>query len=122
MFHLCTPFQDYVAHWRQLFGDITSSVLANALTCALTIAVQAVGLIAANKTPEGRKISRAILFFETRSVVPGHFLNWDLDSDRGIRLKRCALRKSAAVRDNRREQDLLRRRASEAANAWMSLS
>jgi hypothetical protein len=43
VFHLCTPFQDYVAHWRQLFGDITQSVLANALTCALPIAVQAVG-------------------------------------------------------------------------------
>ena len=45
-------------------------------------------------------------------MVPGHFLNWDLDSDRGIRLKHCALRKSAAVRDNRRERGLLRRRDS----------
>ncbi len=39
----CNPFQDHVAHWRQLFGDITQSVLANALTCALPIAVQPVG-------------------------------------------------------------------------------
>src|SRR5258707_2656705 len=65
------------------------------------------------KHPKGAKypeLSR--FFFETRSVVPGRFLNWDLDSDRGIGLKRCALRKSAAVRDNRREQGLLRRRAS----------
>jgi hypothetical protein len=62
VFHLCTPFQDYIAHLRQLFGDITQSVLANALTCALTIAVQAVGLDA-NKTPEGRKISQVVPIF-----------------------------------------------------------
>src|SRR5258708_4858194 len=71
------PFKTMLRIWRQLFVDITQSVLltqsvlANALTCALPIAVQAVGLIAANKTPEGRKIFRAIpIFFEPPSVVP----------------------------------------------------
>src|SRR5258708_28148268 len=70
-------FKTMLRIWRQLFVDITQSVLltqsvlANALTCALPIAVQAVGLIAANKTPEGRKIFRAIpIFFEPPSVVP----------------------------------------------------
>jgi hypothetical protein len=51
------------------------SVLANARTwCVSTIAVQAVGLIAANKnTGRAQNIPAIPIFFETRSVVPGHF-------------------------------------------------
>ncbi len=114
MFHLCTPFQDYVAHWRQLFGDITRSVLANALTCALPHrrpGGRARSL--PTKHRKGAKYPELSRFFLRRAQwCPDIFLNWDLDSDRCIGLRRCALRKSAAVRDNRREQGRLRRRAS----------
>jgi len=87
VFHLCTPFQDYVAHWRQLFGDITQSVLANALTCASAIAVQAVGLDRCQQnTGKAQNIPSCPDFFERPSVVPEDFFK-TADSDRGIGVK-----------------------------------
>ena len=56
------PFKTMLRIWRQLLVVITQSVLANALTCALPIAVQ-VGLIAANKHRKGAKYSEPSRFF-----------------------------------------------------------
>ena len=73
MFHLHS-LSHYVAHWRQLFADITQSVLANALTCALPIAVQAVGPDRCQQnTGTAQNIPNYPVFFEPPSVVPAHF-------------------------------------------------
>ena len=93
MFHLCTPFQDYVAHWRQCWGNYVERIDQRS-TCALTIAVQAVGLdrcqqntATAQNIPShpdffGATLRRARTFFRLR----------ESKSARGIRVKRCALR------------------------------
>ncbi len=70
-------------------------MLANALTCALTIASRRWGLIAANKTPEGCKISQAIPIFLAPSVVPEHFFRLrESKFCERYRVNRCALGKS----------------------------
>jgi len=74
VFHLCTPFQDHVAHWRRLFGDITQSVLANALTYASPVAVRAAGPDRCQQnTGRAQIIPSYPDFFKPRSVVPEIF-------------------------------------------------
>src|SRR5882724_8973040 len=105
--------------WR-----ITSSALANALTCALTVAVQAMGLDRCQQnTGRAQNIPNYPDFFEPPPCCRSIFQTArGPNSARGTGVKRCALGKSAAGRGNKREQDLLRRRASQAASAAISSS
>jgi len=81
--------------WR-----ITSSALANALTCALTVAVQAMGLDRCQQnTGRAQNIPNYPDFFEPPPSCRSIFSDCaGPNSARGIGVKRCALRKSAAGR------------------------